>query len=236
MKKGVKLALVGALSIGLLAACNGKDDDKKVDKPKQEVTVDTKKGEDSYEKYAKQIADVKKTVDKYQDVNEAVKDGFLPASPYVPGMGFHFVKGGGETLTDDSNLGDPTKPNTLLYALDENKKLVLAGAEWAVLGKNTKHPKIFDGIEWKESAPAGGHYEDGTVVPAETEALTPKTNPQTGAKLIAWKPPLYAVHMYTHIKNPDGVFAEYNKTLTQQYDKNAKGVIAPPVKIPPVTK
>lgn len=238
MKKSVKLILVGALSLTMLAACNNKEEDTKPveNKTKQEATKEkpVEKRHESYTTYAKQIEDVKKTVDKYKDVNVAIKDGFLPASPYVPGMGFHFVKGGGEALTDVSNLGDPTKPNTLLYTLDENKKMVLAGAEWAVLGKDTKHPKIFDGIEWKESAPAGGHYEDGTVIPADKPEDAPKENPKTLAKLVVWKPALYAVHMYTHIENPDGVFAEYNKTLTDKYDKNAVGVTAPPVKLPPV--
>lgn len=229
MKKGVKMMLVGALSLTMFAACSNKEEGTKpVDnKEKQEVTKEkpVEKRHESYTKYEKQIADVKKAVDKYQDVDVAIKEGFLPASPYVPGMGFHFVN-------MKAKVDDPTKPNTLLYTLDKDKKMVLAGAEWAIFGDEVKRPDIFDGIEWSKIAEAGGHYEDGTLLPAKTPQEAPKTNPETTAKLVEWRPALYAVHMYTHIENPDGVFAEYNKTLTEKYDKNAVGVTAPPVKLP----
>lgn len=69
----------------------------------------------------KDLAQVRQATAQYHDVENAVADGFVQVSPYVPGMGYHY-----------SNFGaiDPYAPNTLVYAEKPNGDLKLVAVEW----------------------------------------------------------------------------------------------------------
>lgn len=70
------------------------------------------------------IKKVRKATEKYHDVENALKDGYVQASPYVPQMGYHYVKG---TLVD--GVVDPLAPEALLY-IPTKKGLQLVGVEY----------------------------------------------------------------------------------------------------------
>ncbi|PGK51520.1 hypothetical protein CN918_27400 [Priestia megaterium] len=226
MKNSVKALLVGGFMLASLAACGTTEGTKETGQTKKETTSETKtvKKEEkhkSYIEYADQLAKVKQSIDKYTDVKVALQDGYHPEGPYVPGMGYHFVNKEAAAL-------DASKPNTLLYVLDKKENFVLVAGEWAI-PEGVEKPNLFKGIEWSVSTPAGGAYDDGTFIPSKSADVTPEKNPDTGAKLVAWTPKIYGIHMYTHIENKDGLFADYNKTVSEKYDMNAKGKVVPPI-------
>lgn len=107
----------------------------------------------------------------YRDIDTARADGYLPISPYVPGMGFHFAAGSpyGSDLKDPGVLvyftngrynpapGQPHDP-----AHDDD--LVLGAVEWLVRGnQESDPPDIFsDGDSHRTlrvTESAGWHYE-----------------------------------------------------------------------------
>ena len=62
------------------------------------------------------IKKVRKATEKYHDVENALEDGYVQASPYVPQMGYHYVK---ESLVD--GVADPLAPEALLYIPTEKR-------------------------------------------------------------------------------------------------------------------
>ena len=82
--------------------------------------------EDSHfgKKVSLEIHKVKAVTAKYHDVNQALKDGYVKASPYVPQMGYHYVKG---SLVDE--VVDPLAPEALLY-IPTKHGLKLVGVEY----------------------------------------------------------------------------------------------------------
>ncbi len=76
------------------------------------------------EKVERAIKKVRKATEKYHDVKRALKDGYVQKSPYVPQMGYHYVK---ESLVD--GVVDPLAPEALLY-IPTKKGLKLVGVEY----------------------------------------------------------------------------------------------------------
>lgn len=58
----------------------------------------------------KALAEVRSATSKYQDVRKAEADGYEQASPFVPGMGYHYVNG---ALLDNEIIS--TQPEALVY-------------------------------------------------------------------------------------------------------------------------
>jgi trimeric autotransporter adhesin len=133
---------------------------------------------------------------------QAIADGYLPASPYIPYMGYHFAKQGPGSY-------NPDMPNTIMYAFDTTvNQYKLIGAEW-----NQPDPTIpspIPGKDWVMASPAMAMYEDGLMLPADSYDVAPKTHPETGSSLVSWRPAIWGVHMYTTIDNPLGLFEEFN--------------------------
>jgi hypothetical protein len=75
-----------------------------------------------------QLEAAKEATRKYQDVNVALADGFIPGGPDVPGEGFHYLN----PKRLDCNF-DPAKPEILLYAfLPGETQLRLVSLEYAI--------------------------------------------------------------------------------------------------------
>src|SRR3954469_3243678 len=68
------------------------------------------------------IKKVRKATEKYNDVENALKDGYVQASPYVPNMGYHYMK-------EVDGVVDPLAPEALLY-VPTKKGLKLVGVEY----------------------------------------------------------------------------------------------------------
>src|SRR4051794_28541150 len=81
----------------------------------------------------KQLADVRNATTKYHDVNEALKDGFVPEgeSVAVPGlgtMGIHYIN---YSRMGDGQI-DKNEPECLLYVPTTNGGVKLVGVEYIV--------------------------------------------------------------------------------------------------------
>lgn len=86
----------------------------------------------------KQIEKAIKATETYHDVNKAEKDGYELASPYVPGMEFHYVN---SKLVDEKV--DESKPEALLYVPTEDG-LRLVAVEYISVVPNELYDLPFD--------------------------------------------------------------------------------------------
>lgn len=143
-----------------------------------------------------QLNAVREITRPYRDIDTARAEGYVPASPYVPGMGFHFADGPpfGTTLEDpgilvyftdgsyDPDPGDPHDPT-------RDDDLVLGAVEWLVPGdRSSTPPNIFDDEsshrDLQVTEAEGWHFESG-------EGFT-------------------GLHAWVHRGNPAGVFHPTN--------------------------
>lgn len=153
---------------------------------------------------AKELNTVRAATRKYKDVALAQSEGYAIGSPYVPGMGFHFVN---PVLVapDEDAEGDLTAPAILVYVPtgnyrpgpgevhdpDRDGDLRLAAVEFAHEG---------------ELGAAADYFSD------EEASRTVKESEEDG-----WEPipgsSFTAVHVWVHRGNPAGVFHPTNPTV-----------------------
>jgi hypothetical protein len=74
-----------------------------------------------------ELKDARNATAKYQNINNAIADGYADISVIRENMGFHYLKA---TLVD--TVFDPTKPELLVYNRKENGKAELVALEYAV--------------------------------------------------------------------------------------------------------
>ncbi|MCA1622781.1 MAG: hypothetical protein LC778_03110 [Acidobacteria bacterium] len=123
---------------------------------------------------------------KYHDVNEALADGFVPASPCVQipnvgAMGIHYVN----FSRMDLNL-DVSEPEILLYMPDETDELRLVAIEyWIPFVASNPTPSLF-GRSFNGPMPGHGPGE----------------------------PVHYDLHVWAWRNNPNGMFAQFNPKLS----------------------
>ncbi len=70
------------------------------------------------------LAQVRRATAQYHDVKQAGEAGYVQVSPFVPGMGYHYVK---ESLMDAEVI--PTQPEALVYVdnpADDSKRRLVA--------------------------------------------------------------------------------------------------------------
>lgn len=79
------------------------------------------------EPVGKSLAEVRAATAKYHDVEAAMLDGYAPASPCVPGMGYHYMRG----INADAGDLDHTSPEMLVYVPRKNGSLKLVAVEYA---------------------------------------------------------------------------------------------------------
>ncbi|MCG2589072.1 hypothetical protein [Rhodohalobacter sulfatireducens] len=108
----------------------------------------------------KVLAAIRTATATYHDVDKAIADGYLEATPFVPGMGYHYVNGG---LMDD--VIDPYAPEALVYihnpANDSKRRLV--AVEYIYPGPTVENGfdisilnDVFPGIDGDEWHHVGG--------------------------------------------------------------------------------
>jgi hypothetical protein len=135
------------------------------------------------------LAQVRRATEKYQDVQAAVADGYIQASPCEQtasgAMGAHYLK---QALFD--NQIEIDKPEALLYLPEAGGRLTLIGVEYAktdadqVLQTMDDRPTLF-----------GRPFE----------------GPMLGH--VAGMPTHYDLHVWVWKDNPNGMFAQYNPSL-----------------------
>jgi hypothetical protein len=160
--------------------------------PAQKIVVD------------RQLAAAKRATAKYRDIEVAKADGYFQVTQFIPGLGLHMVN-----LKIDNTVFDPAKPNLLLYQPTPSGGLKLAGVAYQIAHVDDTPPAGF----------AGGsdvwHFHTnlcflpgGTVTITETEADCKAGNGFFQAQT-AW-----LLHAWVWVKNPSGVFTEYNPRVS----------------------
>jgi len=83
---------------------------------------------------------VKAATAKYNDINQAIADGYADINVVVPHMGHHFLK---QDYLD--NTFELTKPEILVYELKANGKYKLVAVEYGTPLSNANPPDGFTG-------------------------------------------------------------------------------------------
>jgi hypothetical protein len=183
MRKSVRIALLGSLLVVLAVG----------------VASATGNGGGNA-KLAAQLADARFATQAFAtDLDAAKAAGYnLQITPNMPGMGFHFLNPsiGGEF--------DVTKPPILVY-VKRGSDWQLGALEWVFTERPDKPP--LKGARYG-SFPAACHYEDGSFVPASSQASCAPTN--GGAAFTFWHPRLVTLHVWLWYPNPDGLYASTN--------------------------
>jgi len=136
-----------------------------------------------------------RALDRYRDPARAREDGYRPAGYDLPLMGRHWINPR-EVMSDTF---DVARPGILIY-LHRDGTDILAGAAYTAL---------VDGTEAAPGPPAlrpywHSHEGDFTEEMFSTHLRAADTG--SGLRLIA-------MHVWTHVANPDGVFAADNRIL-----------------------
>jgi hypothetical protein len=132
------------------------------------------------------VAELRRAVSPYEDVSRALADGFVPSNQCVAspagGMGFHYVN-----PDRVRRPVDPTKPAILVYAPGKDGSLQLGAAEFFV-------PDADQDVATDEDRPSLWGYPFDGPMPGHEPGM----------------PVHYDLHVWTHVANPDGVFAAWN--------------------------
>lgn len=123
----------------------------------------------------------------YRNVDSAIDAGYVQFlgcvhEPLAGSMGIHFVNG---TLVGDPAI-DPTQPEALLYQVDRNGRLSLAGAEYIVF------QDAWDAL-----------HDQPPSLFGQTFMLVPSPN-RFGI------PAFYELHAWASEANPSGPFNDWN--------------------------
>lgn len=139
------------------------------------------------------IQKVRTATAQYRDVNVAIHQGFVAATPCVSGpdhgaMGVHYV------LLDRLNKGvlDATQPEALIYEPMADGALRFVGVEYIILES-----------VWQSQNPAGG-----------APALEGNLMNYIGAPNRYGLPAFYELHIWAWENNPRGSFADWNTAVT----------------------
>jgi hypothetical protein len=136
-------------------------------------------------KLQRQLAAVRAATAKYQNIEAAIADGYLPTDHCIDqpgsGMGYHYFNPdlGGDLVND------PLKPELLIYVPDGNGGRKLGAVEYFQADMGQEHPTIFG---QRFDGPMDGH-EPGMPVH-------------------------YDLHLWLFEHNPDGVFAPWNPSVS----------------------
>jgi hypothetical protein len=188
MKIARRLTLTLAASAMFAVGCGASDEDTQ---PQVELTEEEQISAEIDQLTIQQALtwnNVRNALKKYQDVNKALADGYIAASPceVLPGsggMGIHYLHPG---LASDL-VSDPFKPELLLYAPNDKGVLELLGPEYLQADAGQGRPKV------------NGQAFDGPM---------PGHNPQM--------PVHYDLHVWLYKFNPKGLFAQWNSRVTCQ--------------------
>jgi hypothetical protein len=135
-----------------------------------------------------EVQQIRTATARFHDVENALAAGYVPtetctAAPGLGGMGYHYAN----PANISDGVIDPTKPEILLYHVDDDGHLKLGGVEYFApdadqnLSTDADRPNLF------------GQPFDG---------------PMPGHEL--GMPVHYDLHVWLHTKNPAGLLAAWN--------------------------
>ena len=138
------------------------------------------------------VAKVRSATRRYKDINVAVAEGWVPATPCVSGpndgaMGVHYVLP--ERVGDGVLRAD--QPEALIYEPLPGGRLRLVGVEFIVIAEtwNTQNPDAQPALE--------GHLLNLVAEPNRYRL-----------------PAFYELHVWAWERNPNGAFADWNTVVS----------------------
>ncbi len=152
-----------------------------------------------------QINQLAQLVAKYERPDAAEADGYAKVGDFIEQIGQLYVKA--EFLKEPPRFD---RPPVLLYSYDEQGKLKLAGVRFISLEKDAA---LFQITDWPQ-APAQAYYEDGSTQKVDSLDKVKPENAK-GSPLVFWHPPLYGLHVWVGVVNPNGLFAWKNPEVKQ---------------------
>lgn len=149
---------------------------------------------------AHQLNAVRAATRTYRDVEQALDDGYVIASPYIPGMGFHFVK---SSLMGSENIEEPT---ILVYVTN-----------------GSYNPDPFDPFDPERGddlrlgaveyvTPGDRSGDPPNLFADETSTRRLKVSEEDGWEYVS-ELGFTGLHVWVHRGNPAGVFHPTNPTV-----------------------
>jgi hypothetical protein len=141
------------------------------------------------------IDQVRKATERFRDINVAMAEGWVPATPCVSGpdagaMGVHFVHPQPDRVGD--GILDADAPEFLIYEPLSGGAMRLVGVEFVVLA-----------ADWAHRHPQGG-----------TPSLEGNLLNLVDAPNRYGLPPFYELHVWAWENNPKGSFADWNTQVS----------------------
>ena len=143
--------------------------------------------------------------ERYRDIREALKDGYVQMTQDLPLIAAHFVS----PRNALDGVFDPAKPEILLYAKRDGR--------WDLVGLSYTMP--FAGTDTPPEGFAGPldvwHYHTNLCFSGQrviSAAMTTDQCRQAGGRFVAntgWM-----AHLWLYLESPEGVFAHQNSLLT----------------------
>lgn len=178
----LKCLMLGALSLTVpfLAAAG------------EQPAQDTAQGTD-HSRQSPLVDKVRQATARYRDINVALTEGWVVATPCVSGPNFGAM---GVHLALPERVGDgalnSSEPELLMYEPQANGGMRLVGVEFIVLA-----------ADWARNNPGGGAPSvDGHLMHFVSEPN------RYGL------PAFYGFHVWAWARNPDGFFADWNRLVT----------------------
>ena len=154
--------------------------------PQSAVTADLVAARLATAKYATNLA-------------KAKADGYRILTKMIPNMGYHFIN----PKITGFNV---RKPPILVYEHTAHG-WQLSALEWVFTSMPAKAP--LPGARYGVFG-AACHYDDGTVVFADTQSKCAATAPGSGAKFNFWHPRLITLHFWVWYPNYTGIYTGTN--------------------------
>jgi hypothetical protein len=137
---------------------------------------------------------------KYRtNLARAKADGYRIITQMIPNMGYHFMNAGVKGF-------DLRKPEILVYE-HQGTGWQLGALEWVFTSMPAK-PPLPDAQYGVFGAAC--HYEDGTFVFADSQAVCAAKSPQSGAAFSFWHPRLITLHFWIWYPNTSGIYMGTN--------------------------
>lgn len=151
-----------------------------------------------------QVVSARAATEQYQDVRQALNDGYVEVTQDLPGIAAHFLNA--RYALD--GVFDPAKPEVLLYAkLD---------GQWTLVGLSYTSPFLGE-----ETPPAGfagpldaWHYHTNLCFSAQrvrSAGATGEQCRQAGGRFV--KNTGWMAHLWLYMESPEGLFAQQNSLL-----------------------
>lgn len=200
-------SLLAAAAIGSIAACGATDNGAEAEGAgtaagqHHEAGDATETDQIDVAALAPQLAAARLATAPYvAGLDRAAADGYtLRITPMIDDMGVHY-------LNADIDGFDPAKPPILVYVPTEDGPQ-LGALEWVFPEEPAEPP--FPGATYGDF-PAACHYDDGTFVLADDEALCAPIDPDTGAGFTFWHDALVTLHVWLWYHNPSGIYSGTN--------------------------